>query len=160
MPSKTWLRLWISVAKPVPGLSWQRRSQDWVRLKGTCIAPTLHAQHYEEAVAIYRAEGDPLRLAHAVRHLGDIHRNEGRADLAEPCYHEALDLYRSHERTPPLELANAIRGLALLKEHTGEAEQARSLWEEARDLYQTVNVKEGVDESSRRLDLIANRKQA
>src|ERR1017187_8136279 len=35
-------------------------------------------QHYEEAAAIYRAEGDVLRLAHTVRHLGDIHRNDGR----------------------------------------------------------------------------------
>src|SRR5450432_237421 len=43
-------------------------------------------QHYEEATAIYRAEGDALKLAHTVRHLGDIHCQDGRADLADPCY--------------------------------------------------------------------------
>ena len=61
---------------------------------------------YEEAVALCRDEGDPLALAHTVRHLGDIHQDAGRAALAEPCYDEALALYRSHDRTAPLDLAN------------------------------------------------------
>src|SRR5688572_27696523 len=50
-------------------------------------------QHYEEALAIYRAEGDALRVAHAVRHLGDIHREDGRLELAGRCYREALEFY-------------------------------------------------------------------
>lgn len=114
-------------------------------------------QHYEEAAAIYRAEGDALKLAHTVRHLGDIHQDQGRVDLAEPCYHEALHLYRSNEQTPPLDLANAIRGLAILKDSRHETEQAKLLWEEARDLYASAGVKEGVEESSRRLVLLARR---
>jgi len=114
-------------------------------------------QNYEEAAAIYRSEGDVLRLAHTVRHLGDIHRNRRSPDLAEPCYLEALSIYRSHGQTPPLDLANAIRGLAILKGETGEAGEARSLWEEARDLYAAVQVKAGVDESSRRLALLEKR---
>lgn len=108
-------------------------------------------RHYEEAVALYREEGDVLRLAHTVRHLGDLHQDAGRAELAEPCYHEALDLYRGHGDAPPLDLANAIRSMAVLKEEAGEAESARRLWEEARDLYAAVNVPEGVAESSARL---------
>jgi tetratricopeptide (TPR) repeat protein len=108
-------------------------------------------QHYEEAAALYRAEGNLLRLAHTVRHVGDIHRERRRPDLAEPCYREALDLYRGHSETPPLDLANAIRGLAILKDDAGEAEAARLLWEEARELYASVNVEAGVAESSRRL---------
>ena len=111
-------------------------------------------RNYEEAAAIYRAEGDRLRLAHTVRHVGDIHRDEGHAELAEPCYHEALSIYRSQEQTPPLDLANAIRGLAILKSEAGEAGEARLLWGEAKDLYTAVNVKAGVDESSRRLALL------
>ena len=61
---------------------------------------------YEEAVAICREEGDPLLLAHTIRHLGDIHRNIGRClTEAEPCYQEALPLYRSQPTNPP-DLAN------------------------------------------------------
>ena len=58
---------------------------------------------YEEAVAICREESDPLTLAHTVRHLGDVHQDAGRVELAEPCYDEALVVYRSQEeRTHPL----------------------------------------------------------
>ena len=106
---------------------------------------------YEEVVAICREEGDPLMLAHTVRHLGDIHRDAGRLELAEPCYNEALALYRHNEASGPLDLANAIRPLAILKHDAGEAAQARRLWEEARDLYAAANVKEGAAECSARL---------
>lgn len=110
---------------------------------------------YEEAVALCREEGDPLLLAHTVRHLGDLHRRAGRWQIAEPCYVEALSLYRSNHATAPLDLANAIRPLAMLKERTGELAEAKSLWEEARGLYESVNVAEGVMESSRRLEVRA-----
>ena len=112
-------------------------------------------KNYEEAVAIYREKGDVLKLAHTIRHVGDIHRHEQRASQAEPCYREALDLYRREDSTQPLDLANAIRGFAILKHDAGETEEARTLWEEARELYDSVNVKEGVAESSRRLALLA-----
>ena len=72
-------------------------------------------------------------------------------DLAESCYHEALALYRRDEQTSPIDLANAIRPLAILKDDAGEKEEAKQLWKEARDLYATVNVQEGVAESSARL---------
>jgi tetratricopeptide (TPR) repeat protein len=111
-------------------------------------------QHHEEAVTIYRAAGEPLKLAHTIRHVADILRETERAKLAEPRYDEALALYRHHPETPPLDLANAIRGLALLKSDTGETEAARTLWEEARELYAAVNVEAGVTESNRRLALL------
>jgi tetratricopeptide (TPR) repeat protein len=116
-------------------------------------------QHYEEALAIYRAEGDPLKVAHTVRQLGDLHQEEGRPYLAAPCYDEALSLYRHEGRTSVLDLANAIRSFAILKEDTGKAEEARRLWEEAKELYTAVNVKEGVVESSNRLSRLAQRRQ-
>lgn len=108
-------------------------------------------RHYAEAAEIYRSAGDPLRLAHTIRHVADILQDEAHPDLAEPLYHEALGLYRRNEGTPPLDLANAIRGLAVLKSGTGEAEEARQLWAEARDLYAAVGVEAGVKEASRRL---------
>ncbi len=108
-------------------------------------------RNYEEAAALYRAEGDVPRVAHTIRHLADIHREQNHAEMAEPLYREALALYRANGQTPPLDLANAIRGLAILQSDAGETKAARLLWEEARDLYAALNVNAGVDESSRRL---------
>ncbi len=107
--------------------------------------------HYEEAVGIYRAAGNDRCLAHAIRHLGDIYRHAGRREVAQSCYVEALALYRNDPRTGSLELANAIRSMAILSDGSDDTEQSRSLWIEARSLYAAVNVKEGVDECSRRL---------
>ena len=72
-------------------------------------------------------------------------------NLAEPCYLEALALYRQHEQTPPLDLANAIRAMAVLKERAGDVGEAAALWREAGDLYASVHVLEGINECSRRL---------
>ena len=101
--------------------------------------------HYQEAAAIYRQLDDPLALAHTVRHVGDIHRQMGHPELAEPCYNEALALYRANrEAAQPLDLANAIRAMAVLKDQG-------DLWKEARDLYAELGVQAGVDECNRRL---------
>ncbi len=108
-------------------------------------------QNYGEAVAIYRSAGDELRLAHAIRHIGDIYLEACQLPPAEPCYVEALRIYRGNPNTDPLDLANAIRGFALLNEELGKREEARRLWEEARTLYATVNVEAGVKESERRI---------
>jgi len=114
-------------------------------------------EHYEEAAAIYRAEGETRKLAHTLRHLGDIHREDGRAELAGRCYREALEIYREHSReTPPLELANAIRGYAILQGDTGKAAEAANLWREAGKLYAAENVEDGVIESRRRLAALSS----
>jgi tetratricopeptide (TPR) repeat protein len=111
-------------------------------------------RHYEEAVALYRAEGNPLKLAHTIRHVADIQRHVGNHRLAEGCYGETLHIYREHPETPPLDLANALRGWALLKEAVGEIEQARAQWQEAGKLYADVHVEAGVAESKRRMELL------
>lgn len=105
---------------------------------------------YEEAVALYREAGEPLVLAHVVRHLGDVYREQERLDLAEPCYHEALRLYRDHEQGVSLDLANAIRSLAVLR-----WEQTRELWKAAHDLYANLSVDAGVKESVGRLNALS-----
>lgn len=112
---------------------------------------------YQEAVAIYRSEPDALALAHTIRHVADIQQDLGRNLLAEPDYREALRIYRAHTETPALDLANAIRGLAVLMFDTRKDEEAKALWQEARDIYSSVNVQAGVNESSRRLTLLASR---
>ncbi|MGA9640120.1 MAG: tetratricopeptide repeat protein [Terriglobales bacterium] len=113
--------------------------------------------HYQEAAAIYRGQANHSKLAHTIRHVADIHRSADRPALAEPCYDEALSLYRRDPQTTPLELANAIRGLALLKSAAGDAPRATALWTEARDLYGEADVNEGVAESERRLALLTGR---
>jgi hypothetical protein len=89
-------------------------------------------------------------LAHTVRHLGDVYHEEGFSGLAEPCYHEALSIYRNHETSPSLDLANAIRSLAVLR-----WEQAKVLWEEARDLYSAVGIEAGIKEGTDRLKALS-----
>lgn len=106
---------------------------------------------YEQAIAILREENDPLLLAHAIRHLGDIHHDRGRNALAARYYDEALALYREHPEAKPLDLANAIRSQAVLKEETGQITDAIALWSEAERLYEIVNVEVGVKESARRV---------
>src|SRR5215470_8253859 len=41
-------------------------------------------QHYREAADIYRSEANRLRLAHTIRHLADILREDGSLDKARP----------------------------------------------------------------------------
>jgi len=115
-------------------------------------------EHYEEALSIMRAEGHALKVAHTVRHLGDICYEDGRSDLAETHFQEALAIYRADPGAGRLDLANAIRSMALLKETRGDSEEAAQLWQEARDLYEVVNVQEGVAESSARLARLERRR--
>ena len=107
------------------------------------------------AVARLRQVDDPLKLAHAVRHLGDAYYYAGRSAQAQACYVEALSVYRGREHARPLDFANAIRSFAVLKDHVGAADEARGLWQEAHDLYVAVNVPAGVAESAARLALLA-----
>ena len=109
------------------------------------------------AVASLRKVDDPLRLAHTVRHLGDAYYYAGKWSLAEPCYVEALSIYRRHENRQPLDLANAIRSFAVLKDEVGAAAEAEPLWQEAHDLYVSLDVSAGIAESAARLALLARR---
>jgi tetratricopeptide (TPR) repeat protein len=102
-------------------------------------------EHYEAALAIYRVHGEPDAVAHTVRHLGDVLRDQGRSSDAEACYLEALAFYR-RDAGRPLDLANCLRGLALL----GGA-QAKEHWLEARSIYAAANVEPGVRECERRI---------
>jgi len=104
---------------------------------------------YEEAVSLFREVDEPLVLAHTIRHLGDVYHEQGCPDLAEPCYHEALGLYRSHADGSSLDFANCIRSLAVLR-----WEQAKALWEEARDFYtnlSNLSIDAGIKESAARV---------
>ena len=122
------------------------------------IGNWAYVLRWKLAVAFARRGDDTLRLAHSVRHLGDAYNYARRAALAEPCYVEALSIYRHHKNTRPLDLANALRGFAVLKHEVGVADEAQRLWQEAHDLYRTLNVPAGVAESAARLALLARRR--
>lgn len=107
---------------------------------------------YVVAVAMCRLSSDAKRLAHTLRHLGDIEREMGRADLAEPHLVEALEITRREDVTP-LELANTIRPLALIRDDP-------KLWKEANELYTRANVPPGIEETARRLALHAEKENA
>jgi len=107
---------------------------------------------YEEAVVLFREADEPLLLAHTVRHLGDVYLEQGRPDLAEPCYHEALGIYRTHADESSLDMANAVRSLAVLR-----WEQAKTLWEEVRTLYTGLSIEAGIKESTARVAALSIR---
>lgn len=104
-----------------------------------------------ESVAVAREADDPLRLAHALRHLGQVECRLGRLDVAERCYEEALGLYDVAEGAHPLDYANALRPMAMLREELGEVEEARVLWRRAAELYRAARVEEGLEECEGRL---------
>lgn len=107
--------------------------------------------HYERAVSLLRSSEDRLKLAHTIRHLGEVHAEQGHLALAEECLAESLQMYRSHPSPSTLDLANAIRAYAALKTQSGDHQAARPLWVEAGELYAAVGVAEGVAECRRRV---------
>ena len=110
---------------------------------------------YTEAAAEFQRFGHLLGFAHALRHAADIHQDAGRGKLAEPLYLEALAVYRSNPDAGLLDTANAVRGFAELKQKAGATAESRQLWEEARNLYRLTGVQAGVEESTRRLEQLA-----
>lgn len=112
--------------------------------------------HYDRAAVLYREADNPVRLAHTIRHAGDVLYESGRTALADTRFREALDLYRQHPEAPPLDLANALRSLAVLKaDHASPTPplvaEARSLWQEARALYALLAIPDGIAECDVRL---------
>jgi tetratricopeptide (TPR) repeat protein len=117
--------------------------------------PEAARPHYEEAVALYRSLGDELRVAHTIRHLGELHTEAGRLAEADACLHEALEIYRAHDDAPTLDLANAVRPMAILREEQGHEAEARDLWTEARSLYAEQRIQEGIQECDEHLARLA-----
>ena len=124
----------------------------------TSIGNWAYVLKSKVGVANARRGEDALKLAHRVRHLGDSYYYAGRWALAEPCYVEALSIYRRHERTQALDLANAIRSFAVLKDEVGATEQSQSLWQQAHDLYVGLKLSAGIAESAARLALLARQR--
>ena len=104
-----------------------------------------------KAVAAARQTGDALRIAHAVRHLGQVHHRQERWQEAEACYREALDVYERADDALPLDHANAVRPMALLLEDRGDPDAAAGMWRKAAGLYRSAGVEAGVEECQARI---------
>ena len=107
-------------------------------------------RHYEEGVALLRkSNADPLKLAHTLRHLGDVHAEQRHSNEADHYFSQALAIYRQHPTPGRLDLANAIRAHAALKTATGQHEAARPMWAEAGALYEAEGIAAGEKECRR-----------
>ncbi len=84
--------------------------------------------HYEEAVAILSGVDDPLRLAHTMRHLGDVHYEAERTTAAE------LSLPRSDRALPERGPHQTPRSRERDPEHGGVEERLRARRGSARAL--------------------------
>ncbi len=112
-----------------------------------CLASSIAL--YGDAVDLARELGNPLAIAHTIRHLADVQRESGQLAEAGANYREALEIYRSSPDTAPLDLANALRSSALLTEQLGSPGTAGAFWEEARTCYRRAGVDAGVEECTR-----------
>jgi tetratricopeptide (TPR) repeat protein len=106
---------------------------------------------YERAADLARAANDMGRLAHAQRHVGDLHRELGQSRAAEAAASAAVAVYRQHAGDASLDLANALRVLALAHESLGQLPAAAASWREVRSLYLAVGVLAGVHECDQRI---------
>jgi tetratricopeptide (TPR) repeat protein len=107
---------------------------------------------YQQAADQCRKRGNALVTAHTIRHLGDIYRELGKTDEAEPLLKEAISIYRGSLDAKILDFANALRPLALLYVSTGNTQAAQQLWRQARALYSAINVADGVNECDTHLN--------
>lgn len=101
---------------------------------------------FEEAVTHCQQLRDPQLMAHALRHLGEVHLELRGFERAQQHLRDALRLYRGESATSRLDLANAVRPLASCLERQGADDEARASWTEARDLYASLGIEAGVAE--------------
>jgi len=100
---------------------------------------------YAAAADLSRAAADPLREAHALRHVSDLDRAAGDVGDALAVAERAVSLYRT-QGSDALGLANALRLKALALVALGHAEAARPVWAEAADRYAAIGVTPGATE--------------
>lgn len=108
---------------------------------------------YARAAALGRETGRRDLHAHALRHLSDIDRQEGRPDQALAHAEQAAAILRALDGAGKgrLDLANALRLKALALDDLRRTAQAEAAWTQARDLYVADGVAAGAAECEARL---------
>jgi predicted ATPase/DNA-binding XRE family transcriptional regulator len=85
-------------------------------------------EHFSDAVAMFRRQGDTCRLAAALREQGVAARWLGDFDRAAACFDECLTLYRDLKDRP--RVAGTLYNMARLAAMGGDREKARLLMDE------------------------------
>ena len=98
-------------------------------------APALNA--YEQAIRRPEISHMPELKAHALTHIGIIHRRRGEIDADESLLREAIDLLEKSGQ--PIEKRRALAILAGIYRDRGQADQAQQTYRQALDLYGRVN---------------------
>ena len=88
-----------------------------------------------EAVALCRQAGVQRELVQALNGLGQIERDLGRGDAAQPLYEEAVAICR--REGDPLTLAHTVRHLGDIYQDMGRVELAEPCYDEALALYRS-----------------------
>lgn len=102
----------------------------------------------------YLRSGNQDRIAHALRHRGDLYFELGDLNKSKTCYMRVLEIYRENKETSSLDLANALRKYGLLLERLNKNSHALPVWKEVEDLYARCNLKEGILEAREHIDKI------
>lgn len=89
----------------------------------------------QAALELLREQQDPIRLAHALRALGELERKLHDGHAAREHYEEAVSLYRKHG--DPLKLAHTVRHLGDVHRDMGRADLAGPCYYEALALYRS-----------------------
>lgn len=107
--------------------------------------------HAQDSMHHYRLAENRPGIAHATRHLADLHMHLGNLDHAEENYQTAIKILRDESGTSAGNLANALRGFAILMQRKGALQRALHLWREARSLYQSIGIAEGISEAEEQI---------
>ncbi len=112
--------------------------------------------HNERAIESYTASGNSDRIAHSIRHLGDLYLRLNKLTEAESNYERAVSLYSDSQDTNPNDLANCLRGYALLLEKLNKNDKAVSIWKSTGQLYQICGLSDGQQEAEARIKALTD----
>lgn len=108
-------------------------------------------QFYLQGYNHYAAGKHAEKMAHALRHIADVRRDQGDREGAERDFRTAIEMYLNLDPVPAHSLANAFRGFAILLERMGKSDEALQAFEEAHRLYLQVGNAPGIEEMGRRV---------
>jgi predicted ATPase len=111
----------------------------------------LAAQHLGEALEIFRAEGDQLGEAIALRALGELERVTGELEQASGHLEVSIAICRNLNQST--ELASALTTLGIVFAYMNDNQTARQHFEESLRLYESLEDRRGI---ANQLSNIAN----
>jgi len=76
---------------------------------------------------------------HALRHIGNLFLELGKAECAEKCLVQVVENYEEHE-TPQLEKANAYYAYAMSLKKRGKTDEASAYEEKSKDIYNAYGI--------------------